>query len=248
MTATKIPQHIAIIMDGNGRWAKQRFLPRIAGHQAGAKTVRKIVRYCVEKKIEVLTLFAFSSENWRRPKQEVKYLMSLFITVLKREVKKMHQQNIQLRIIGDRTKFNNKLQEAMTAAEELTAANTGLKLIVAANYGGRWDIRQAMYHIALQVENKIMSSEHISTTLISNYLAFAQFPDPDLLIRTSGEQRVSNFMLWQLAYTKIYFTDIFWPDFDGKELSKAISYFGQSTPCEMKHAGQNEEGTRSTRN
>jgi len=220
-----LPRHIAIIMDGNGRWAKQRYLPRIAGHEAGAKAVRRIIKNCVGKKIEILTLFAFSSENWSRPIEEVSFLMNLFITLLKREVKKLHEQNIQVRIIGDRSRFDEKLRHQITKAEKLTEKNTGLKLVIAANYGGRWDITETVRDIATEVKTGLLSQKDISPELIQKKIALADFPDPDLLIRTSGEQRISNFMLWQLAYTELYFTDVFWPDFNNEELEKALLFF-----------------------
>ncbi|HLB58404.1 MAG TPA: isoprenyl transferase [Gammaproteobacteria bacterium] len=225
MSANLLPRHVAIIMDGNGRWAKQRHLPRMLGHKAGVESVRQIVKSCAEKKIDVLTLFAFSSENWRRPLEEVSYLMSLFVAVLEREVKKLHAQNIQLRIIGDRAQFNEKLRELMTAAEALTANNTGLKLVIAANYGGQWDITMAACRIAEEIENGSIARSDITPQLIQKKLSFADFPDPDLLIRTSGERRISNFMLWQLAYTELYFTDVLWPDFNAAELDKAFTFF-----------------------
>lgn len=220
-----IPRHIAIIMDGNGRWAKRRHLPRVAGHKAGAEAVRRVVRSCVEKKVEVLTLFAFSSENWKRPVTEISYLMDLFITALKREAQKLHEQNVQLRIIGDRSALDAKLRQQIAKAEELTANNTGLKLVVAVNYGGRWDIGESMRQIAVEVEAGRLSSQDVSLDLIHNKIALAEFPEPDLLIRTSGEQRISNFMLWQLAYTELYFTSVFWPDFNADELEKALAFF-----------------------
>jgi undecaprenyl diphosphate synthase len=220
-----LPRHIAIIMDGNGRWAKQRFLPRIAGHKAGVEAVRNTVKYCVEKNIEVLTLFAFSSENWRRPEQEVNFLMDLFILVLEREVKKLHKQNIQLRIVGDRSRFDKKLMEYMEKAEALTRNNTGLKLIVAANYGGQWDITEACRRIAAEVEQGKLKSTDITSDTIQAQLATAGLPEPDLFIRTSGEQRISNFMIWQLAYSELYFSDALWPDFDNKEFEKALAFY-----------------------
>lgn len=225
MTSANFPKHIAIIMDGNGRWAKKRFLPRVAGHKAGVDSVRKVVKFCVEHKIEVLSLFAFSSENWRRPTQEVDYLMGLFLTALEREAKKLHEQNIQLRIIGDRSRFDEKLQQQMHDAESLTKDNTGLKLIIAANYGGQWDIAFAMKKIAEQIKNGEISSAEISPELIQSNLSTHDLPNPDLLIRTSGEQRISNFMLWQLAYAELYFTPVLWPDFDEAEMQKALNFF-----------------------
>lgn len=220
-----LPKHIAIIMDGNGRWAKQRLLPRIAGHKAGVESVREIVKKCIEKKIEVLSLFAFSSENWQRPAQEVNYLMSLFFTALEHEAKKLHKQNVQLRIVGDRERFETKLREQIQKAEQLTANNTGLKLVIAANYGGRWDVMNALKKIALEIEQGILTHQQISSELIQSKLELADLPEPDLFIRTSGEQRISNFMLWQLAYTELYFTDVLWPDFNAAELEKAIAFF-----------------------
>lgn len=225
MNMPTVPRHIAIIMDGNGRWAKQRHLPRVAGHKAGADAVRRVVKCCAEKKVEVLTLFAFSSENWQRPEVEVGYLMDLFIVVLKREAKKLHEQNIRLQIIGDRARFDTKIQSQMAMAESLTANNTGLRLIIAANYGGRWDIGQTLRKIAEEVEQGQLSSKEITLDLIQKKTALADLPDPDLLIRTSGEQRISNFLLWHLAYTELYFTEIFWPDFNHDELEKALAFF-----------------------
>ena len=212
-------------MDGNGRWAKKRFLPRIAGHKAGVDAVRQTVKCCVEHKIEVLTLFAFSSENWSRPAQEVDYLMSLFITALERESKKLHEQNIQLRVIGNRGRFDAKLQQQIEKAEQLTAQNTGLKLIIAANYGGYWEICESVTAIAEEVKQGRLATTDITPELIQSKLATFDLPNPDLLIRTSGEQRISNFMLWQLAYSELYFTDILWPDFDSKEFDKALAFY-----------------------
>jgi len=225
MNTNTLPRHVAIIMDGNGRWAKQRLLPRVAGHKAGIESVREAVKGCAKRGIEVLSLFAFSSENWRRPQQEVSYLMSLFLMALEREVKNLHKQNIQLRIIGDRSHFESKLQQQMLKAEELTANNTGLKLIIAANYGGRWDILEACRQIAVDIEQGKLTSQSVSAELIQSKLSFADLPEPDLFIRTSGEHRISNFMLWQLAYTELYFTNVLWPDFNDEVLEKALEYF-----------------------
>jgi undecaprenyl diphosphate synthase len=225
MNTRILPRHIAIIMDGNGRWAKQRHLPRVAGHKAGVDAVRNTVKYCAEKNIEVLTLFAFSSENWRRPEQEVNYLMDLFIMALEREAKKLHKQNIQLQIVGDRARFDTKLALQMEKAEKLTANNTGLKLIIAANYGGQWDITEACRQIAVDIEQGKMTSQTITSELIHSRLTTAGIPDPDLFIRTSGEQRISNFMIWQLSYSELYFSDVLWPDFNDKELDKALAFF-----------------------
>lgn len=225
LPTSTLPRHVAIIMDGNGRWAKQRLLPRIAGHKAGVDAVRQVVKSCVEKNIEFLTLFAFSSENWRRPAQEVDYLMSLFLNALERESKKLHEQNIKLRIIGERARLNQKLQQQINQAEQLTQHNTGLTLIIAANYGSHWEISEAMRQLAYDIKNGDITADSISPELIQSKLATAEFPNPDLLIRTSGEQRISNFMLWQLAYSELYFTDVFWPDFDAKEFNNALVYY-----------------------
>lgn len=225
MTAPTLPRHIAIIMDGNGRWALQRTLPRIAGHKAGVDAVKQVIKNCVEHKIQALTLFAFSSENWRRPLSEVNFLMSLFVHVLQKEMKKLHEQKIQLRIIGDRSKFDAKLQKQMEKAEKLTKDNTGLKLIIAANYGGQWDIVEALHSIVSDIEQGKITSKDISPNLIRSKLVLPDLPEPDLLIRTSGEQRISNFLLWQMAYTELYFPTVFWPDFNDLEFKKALDFY-----------------------
>lgn len=224
---TMLPRHIAIIMDGNGRWAKQRRLPRIAGHKAGVDAVRTVIEMCVEKKIEVLSLFAFSSENWSRPHEEVSFLMDLFLKMLEMEVQKLHKQNIQLRFIGGRYRFEKKLQQQIELAEQLTANNTGLKLVIAANYGGRWDIVEAMQKIAVEIEQKKLNSKEITSDLIKSRLAIPDLIEPDLFIRTSGEQRISNFFLWQLAYSELYFTEVLWPDFGKKEMEEALAFFSE---------------------
>jgi undecaprenyl diphosphate synthase len=212
-------------MDGNGRWAKQRHLPRVAGHKAGADSVRQVVKICIEKNIEVLTLFAFSSENWRRPASEIDYLMQLFMTLLDREAKKLHKQNVQLRVIGDRIRLEETLQQKISHVENLTKHNPGLKLILAVNYGGQWDITQAMKALAVEVEQGQLTPADITSELIQQKLCLADLPEPDLFIRTSGEQRISNFMLWQFAYTELYFTPILWPDFNEQEFEKALEAF-----------------------
>lgn len=219
------PRHIAIIMDGNGRWAQKRFMPRVMGHGAGVKTVRKIVEYCAEQRIEVLSLFAFSSENWRRPPAEVSMLMDLFMSTLQSEVDKLDKNNIRLRVIGDKTAFSEKLQEKIVSAERQTQNNTGLTLVIAANYGGRWDIAQATRQIVDKIAAGELRNEEISETLIDRYLSTAGLPEPDLFIRSGGEQRVSNFLLWQLAYTEFFFTPTLWPDFDQRLLAEAIDSF-----------------------
>jgi undecaprenyl diphosphate synthase len=220
-----LPQHVAIIMDGNGRWAKKRFLPRIAGHQQGAESVRAIVKSCSQKGIRFLTLFAFSSENWSRPKTEVDFLLSLFLRSLKEEMQELHRNNVRLCIIGDRSPFSQELQTAMCDAETLTADNTGLQVNLALNYGGRWDIVQAARSLAERVLQGNLKPEEISETLMQEALSLAGAPDPDLLIRTSGEQRISNFLLWYFAYTELYFIDTPWPDFREAEFEKALEVF-----------------------
>jgi undecaprenyl diphosphate synthase len=219
------PRHIAIIMDGNGRWAQKRFMPRAVGHQAGVKAVRKIVEYCAKHKVEVLTLFAFSSENWRRPEAEVSLLMSLFMATLQREINKLDRNNIRLRFIGDRTAFSDKLQQKMAEGEAQTQNNSALTLVVAANYGGHWDMCQAFQKVAEKMAEGKLINQQINEELINQYLSTAGLPEPDLFIRTGGEQRVSNFMLWQLAYTELYFTPTLWPDFDQNSLEDAIKSF-----------------------
>jgi len=222
-----IPKHIAIIMDGNGRWAKKQSKPRFLGHKAGVKSVEAVVSRCIELDVKVLSLFAFSSENWRRPEKEVSLLMELFGLALKQQVKRLHKNNIQLRIIGDTSKFSASLQKQIQQAQELTAANSGLIINIAANYGGRWDVTQAMQKIAQAVKEGQLALDDVTEELIDSHLTTADLPEPDLFIRTGGEQRVSNFLLWQLAYAEMYFTDALWPDFDGNELDKAIDSFAQ---------------------
>jgi len=220
-----IPRHVAIIMDGNGRWAQKRHLPRFAGHKAGVETVRDLVKACGEKGIKVLTLFAFSSENWRRPKKEVGLLMDLFLTALEHEVKKLHKNEVQLRIVGDTDVFPKKIQKRIQEAQILTANNTGLVLNIAANYGGKWDITQAVRKLAEQVQQGELSPEQIDADNIATNLCMHDLPEPDLFIRTGGEQRISNFLIWQLAYTELYFTDVLWPDFNRKEFELALESF-----------------------
>ena len=219
------PKHIAIIMDGNGRWAKQRHQPRFMGHRAGVKSVEKIVKYCVEKQVSVLSLFAFSSENWRRPGKEVSLLMELFALVLKQQVKRLHKNNVRLKIIGDISKFSTSLQKQISDAQQTTENNTGLTINIAANYGGQWDIAQSVQQLAKQVQAGTLKPEQITEAHISQCLTTAELPEPDLFIRTGGEQRVSNFMLWQMAYTELYFTETLWPDFDEQSLGLAIESF-----------------------
>lgn len=232
------PRHVAIIMDGNGRWAQQRFLPRAVGHHAGVKAVRKIVEFCAaDPTCEVLSLFAFSSENWRRPETEVMLLMSLFLTTLQDEIDKLHKNNIRLRFVGDRTAFDAKLQQKMTEGEEKTKNNTALTLVIAANYGGRWDMTQACKIISQRVASGELSPCAINENVINEHLCLADLPEPDLFIRTGGEQRVSNFMLWQLAYTEFYFTQTLWPDFNQTALQEAIASF-QKRQRRFGHTGE----------
>lgn len=209
-------------MDGNGRWAKQRGKARHAGHRAGVETVRKVIEVCGEQGVKVLTLFAFSSENWQRPKTEVKMLMELFFTALNREVRRMKKRNVRLRIIGDISAFSDKLQKLILESEKSTAANDGLLLQIAANYGGRWDITQAARTLAARVEQGKLKVGQISEAELAQYLSCADVPDPDLFIRTGGEKRISNFLLWQCAYTELYFCETLWPDFGKDDLLLAF--------------------------
>jgi len=217
-----VPRHIAIIMDGNGRWAKQRFMPRVMGHQRGVEALREVVKACRSLGVEYLTVFAFSSENWRRPADEVSFLMSLFLKMLEREVANLHQNNIRLKIIGDRSRFDAKLQQTMREAEQLTAGNSTLTLTIAANYGGRWDVMNA---VQAMLKEHPQLAQGFTEEDLSPYLSMSDAPEPDLFIRTGGEQRISNFMLWQLAYTELYFTDVLWPVFGRKELETAIASY-----------------------
>jgi undecaprenyl diphosphate synthase len=219
-----LPRHIAIVMDGNGRWARQRFLPRIAGHRRGVENVRSTVRACAQKGIEFLTLFAFSSENWRRPADEVSFLMQLFVIALEQEVAKLHENDIRFKVIGDLSRFEPRLTRLIAEAEQLTRDNTRLTLTVAANYGGRWDIIQA---VTRMLKDKPQLADGFAEVDLSPYLSLAYAPEPDLFIRTGGEQRISNFLLWQLAYTEMYFTDTLWPDFDTAALDRAITSYRQ---------------------
>lgn len=220
-----MPRHVAIVMDGNGRWAQQRSLPRTAGHREGAKAVRRIVQACGEWGIEVLTLFAFSSENWRRPRREVEMLMSLFLTTLRGEIRRLDNANIRLRFIGDSGAFSPTLQDYITKAQRRTAENTGMTLVIAANYGGRWDIARAACCVAEEVAAGRLQPGEISPDILHRFTCLADLPEPDLFIRTAGEQRISNFLLWQLAYTELYFTDRLWPDFDADNLAVACAAF-----------------------
>ncbi len=220
----EIPRHIAIIMDGNGRWAQQRFLPRMAGHRRGVENVRSTVRACAEKGVQFLTLFAFSSENWRRPADEVSFLMQLFVLALEQEVAKLHENGIRFKVIGDLSRFEPRLARLISEAEQLTRDNARLTLTVAANYGGRWDMIQA---VTRMLKDKPQLAAGFSEADLLPYLSLSYAPEPDLFIRTGGEQRISNFLLWQLAYTEMYFTDTLWPDFDAAALERAIASYRQ---------------------
>ena len=221
-----MPKHIAIIMDGNGRWAEKRFLPRALGHQAGVKVVRKIVEYCAQQQIKVLSLFAFSSENWRRPPDEVALLMALFMLTLQQEINRLDRNNIRLHFIGDRTALSKALQAKMQAAEQQTQHNTALHLVIAVNYGGKWDITQSVQKIITKMAaGELDIQAPINHELIQQHLSISSLPEPDLFIRTGGEQRISNFLLWQLAYTEFYFTPTLWPDFNQEVLKTAIDDF-----------------------
>ena len=237
----KLPRHVAIIMDGNGRWASQRRMPRIAGHRAGVSSVRSTVEACGALGIDVLTLFAFSSENWRRPQQEVGLLMELFLSALQRESKKLNENNVKLRVIGDQSRFSDKLRQEIAKAEMLTETNTGLHLVVAANYGGRWDIAQAARGIAEDVASGRLSADQVDEHCLNRYLSLADLPEPDLFIRTGGEQRISNFLLWQLAYTELYFTDTLWPDFDQTAFRAALDSFASRQRRFGRTGGQVEQ-------
>ena len=216
-----VPRHIAIIMDGNGRWAKRRLMPRVAGHRKGVEALRGVIRSCAERGVTHLTVFAFSSENWRRPQEEVTLLMELFLRALENEVARLHENDIRFRVIGDLSGFSERIQNLIRDAEALTRNNARLIFTVAANYGGRWDIVQAV--------KKLMAAgvtqDEVSEAALAQHFSMADMPEPDLFIRTGGEQRISNFLLWQLAYTELYFTDALWPDFDAHALDKAIASY-----------------------
>ncbi|AFJ01890.1 Undecaprenyl pyrophosphate synthetase [Methylophaga frappieri] len=222
-----IPRHIAIIMDGNGRWAKQRLQPRFMGHRAGVRAVEGVVKHCAASGVEVLSLFAFSSENWRRPSKEVDLLMELFSHALDNQVQRLHQNNIRLQVIGDISRFSSTLQNKIAEAQNLTRHNSGLLINVAANYGGRWDITQAVNQLMAEVAAGKRAAGPVSEADIESCLVTASIPAPDLFIRTGGEQRISNFLIWQLAYTELYFTDTLWPEFNAKALEHAIEWYGQ---------------------
>ncbi len=220
-----VPRHVAIVMDGNGRWAEARGEPRTAGHKAGIEPVRMCIRECARRGVEALTLFAFSSENWRRPETEVSTLMSLFVETLDREIEELHSRSVQLRVIGNRQRLAVRLQQRIAEAEERTASNTGLRLQVAVSYGGRWDIVEAARALARQCASGALRAEDIDEDVLGARLQLAGLPDPDLFIRTGGELRVSNFLLWNIAYAELHFSEVLWPDFGVAELEAALADF-----------------------
>jgi undecaprenyl diphosphate synthase len=221
-STSAIPKHVAIIMDGNGRWAKKRYLPRVAGHRKGVEALREVIKTCIARGVGYLTVFAFSTENWRRPADEVNFLMQLFLAALEQEVAKLHENNIRFKVIGDLSPFNQKIVELIRRGEELTANNQRLTLTIAANYGGRWDILRATNLALEQARARGDHAPVLDEVAITPHLSMAYAPEPDLFIRTGGEERVSNFLLWQLAYSELHFTDTLWPDFDAAQLDKAI--------------------------
>ena len=239
----ELPRHIAIVMDGSNRWAKSRDLPAKTGHRFGAEVAREAVYFCLARDIKFLTLFAFSSENWLRPRKEVQGLMALFLTVLKRkEITQLHKRNVRLQFVGNRSNFSQKLQKNMREVEELTRNNTGMTVIVAADYGGRWDIANAMTRIVDKVTSGEVSADAIDVDLVNQYMSSSYYPDPDLCIRTGGEHRISNFLLWQFAYTELYFTDCYWPDFDDAQFQLALDDFANR---QRRYGSHDEEETAS---
>jgi undecaprenyl diphosphate synthase len=239
-----VPRHVAIIMEGNNRWAKKRFMPGVAGHKAGVDAVRAVIEVCAEAGVEVLTLFAFSSENWERPADEVSALMDLFFKALRREARRLNENNISLRIIGDRSRFHPELQAAMREAEAMTAGTNRFVLQIAANYGGQWDIAQAAQRLAREVQAGHLRPEDITPELLQTCLATGDLPLPDLCIRTGGEHRISNFLLWQLAYAELYFSDLFWPDFKHDAMRTALADFASRQRRFGKTSEQVEAGAR----
>jgi undecaprenyl diphosphate synthase len=237
-----VPRHVAIIMDGNGRWARKRHLPRIAGHKRGVEAVRAVVQACAERGVQFLTLFAFSSENWRRPAEEVALLMQLFHGALTHEVEKLHRNGIRLRVVGDLERFDPRMRALIEQGERRTAANTRLTLTIAANYGGRWDILRALGRLARERPQAVQGK--IDEWQLAAYLSMNYAPEPELFIRTGGEQRVSNFLLWQLAYTELYFTETLWPDFDAAALDTAIASYARRERRFGRTSEQLEEAKR----
>ncbi|WP_373700896.1 isoprenyl transferase [Neisseria dentiae] len=219
MAHTRIPRHIAVIMDGNGRWAKKRFLPRVMGHKRGLDALENMVKRCAELGVQYLTVFAFSTENWRRPEEEVSFLMGLFLQALQKQVQRLHENNMRVKVIGNRSRFSESIRQGIADAEALTAGNTGLAVTVAADYGGRWDILQAVNRLIEE------GAAEVTEEALAKHLMLSEAPEPDLFIRTGGETRISNFLLWQMAYAELYFTDTLWPDFDDAALDAAIRSF-----------------------
>ncbi len=241
-TQLTLPKHVAIIMDGNNRWAKSQGQATKFGHRKGAEAARDAVNFCVENNIPYLTLFAFSSENWLRPTEEVKGLMVLFLSVLQRkEVAQFHEKNVRIRFIGNRISFSNKLNSLMSEVESLTADNTGVTVSVAADYGGRWDILEAVKKIGAKIENKELTSDSVTLEHLASELSLSDAPAPDLCIRTGGEYRISNFLLWQFAYTELYFTDCFWPEFGDKEFAAAVADYSRR---QRRFGGHLNEGSQ----
>ncbi|MEE8059912.1 MAG: polyprenyl diphosphate synthase [Pseudomonadales bacterium] len=235
-------QHLAIIMDGNSRWAKRCGKSTSSGHQAGVEAVRKVLRLCMNCGIKVVTLFAFSSENWQRPNVEVKALMTLFATYLKKEVKQLHKDGVRVRFIGDRQHFSKGLVRQMEYTEQLTIDNTETTLVIAVDYGGQWDIANAARQLAEQVQAGGLQPDQIDAELLDSYISLADLPKPDLCIRTAGEQRISNFLLWQLAYTELFFSDTLWPDFDESDMQAALASYNQR---ERRYGGRDDNETKS---
>ena len=242
--AERLPRHIAIVMDGNGRWAKARHRPRSIGHRAGARAVNRCIDWCLARGIEALTLFAFSSENWRRPEDEVSALMQLFMRALDREVEEMARRSVRLRFIGERRAFSEGIQQRMRRAEQTTLAGTRLQLTIAASYGGRWDIAQACRQLAQEVAAGRLQPDEIDEAKLGQVICLPDLPPPDLFIRTGGEQRISNFLLWQMAYTELYFTEVYWPDMDASELDRAALAFAQRERRFGLISEQLEQGTQ----
>lgn len=232
-----LPAHVAIVMDGNGRWARQRGLPRTAGHREGVKSVRAVVEESVRRGISNLTLFAFSSENWRRPRSEVNILMELFMSALRGEIRRLHEHQVRFRVIGERGALPDKLQRLIGEAEELTRANRRLNLLIAANYGGRWDMTQAARRLLADVQAGLLAPEAVDEAALAKRLSFADLPEPDLFIRTGGEQRLSNFVLWQSAYSELYFTPVLWPDFGAEAYGAALEDYS----CRQRRFGRTGE-------
>lgn len=224
-TADALPRHIAVVMDGNGRWANKRHLPRAAGHKAGVNATRTLVENCAKNNIQALTIFAFSSENWNRPESEVTMLMALFISTITAEVKKLHKKNVRVKFIGERARFSEKLQKSINASENLTAENNGMQLNIAANYGGRWDVVNACKSLIREVQENKVTIDEIDEELFNSFVSLSELPEPDLFVRTGGEQRISNFLIWQLSYSELYFVDTLWPDFSDTDFAAALSWY-----------------------